>query len=114
MQRAEETATSLTQLANKEEEEILQKATVDQHWVAVGYEDQKREAASAGRAIKNGILFRVAVSVAGRQCVALIDSGASQSYMAPETVNLCKLECQPIVMHLELADGSKIKSTQQT
>ena len=76
MLRAEETATLLTQLATEEKEEILQKATVDQHWVAVGYEDPKEEIVSVGRDVKQGILFRVAVSIAGRQCVALIDSGA--------------------------------------
>ena len=112
--RAEETATSLTQLANEEKEDILQKATVDQHWVAVGYIDQKEGSASVGREIEQGILFRVAVSIAGRRCVALIDSGASQSYMAPETVTLCELSCEPALVHLELADGTKIKSTQQT
>ena len=60
------------------------------------------------------MLFRVAVSVAGRRCVALIDSGASQSYISPETVILCEIECSPALVHLELADGSKIQSTQQT
>ena len=34
--------------------------------------------------------------------------------MAPETVNLCELECHPALVHLELADGTKIKSTQET
>ena len=34
--------------------------------------------------------------------------------MAPATVNLCELECHPTIMHLELADGSKIKSLEQT
>ena len=72
---------------------------VDQHWVAVGYTDQKERSASVGREIAQGILFRVAVSVAGHQCVALIDSGASQSYMAPETVNLCELDCKPALVH---------------
>ena len=45
--------------------------------------------------IKDGILFRVAISVAGRRCVALIDSGASQSYISPEIVTLCELQCSP-------------------
>ena len=81
--------------------------------MAIG-EEEKSQVASAGRKITDGMLFRVAVSVAGRKCVALIDSGASQSYMAPKTVTLCELECEPAVLHLELADGSKIKATQQT
>ena len=70
--------------------------------------------ASAGRKIKDGILFRVTVSIGGRNCIALIDSGASQSYMAPATVARCELACEPALLHLELADGTKIKSTQQT
>ena len=52
-------------------------------WVAVGYSDQE-ELASVDRKIKDGILFQVAISVSGRRCVALIDSGASQSYILPE------------------------------
>ena len=62
----------------------------------------------------DGMLFRVAVSIAGRRVIALIDSGASQSYMAPETASLCELECESAELYLELADGSKITSTQQT
>ena len=79
----------------------------------MGYSDQE-ELASVDRKIKDGILFRVAISVAGRRCVALIDSGASQSYISPEIVTLCELHCSPTLIHLELADGSKVRSTQQT
>ena len=85
-----------------------------QHWVAIGVEEKDTSSASAGRRIKDGMLFRVAVSIAGRRVIALIDSGASQSCMAPKTTALCELECEPAELHLELADGSKIKSTQQT
>ena len=46
--------------------------------------------------------------------MALIDSGASQSYITPETVAVCELKCVPSVLHLELADGTKIQSTEQT
>ena len=46
--------------------------------------------------------------------LALIDSGASQSYISPEIVTLCELQCSPTLIHLELADGSKVRSTQQT
>ena len=83
------------------------------HWVAVGYSAQE-ELASVDRKIKDGILFCVAISVAGRRCVALIDSGASQSYISPEIVTLCELECSPTLINLQLADGSKVRSTQQT
>ena len=98
------------QLINEEKEGILQEAMVDQHWVTVGIEDQKEERANVGREIKDGMLFRAVVSIASGRCVAFIDSGASQSYMAPKTVNLCELECCPMLVHLELADGTKIKS----
>ena len=120
---AEETATSLMQLATTVEErarihrtgeDILQEAMAGRHWVALGDTDTIEEKTNAGRKIKDGILFRVAVSVAGRRCVALIDSGASQSYISPETAALCELECSPASVHLELADGSKIEATQQT
>ena len=87
----------------------------NQHWVAIGDEvEEQIMKASAGRKIKDGVLFRVSVSIAGKECIALIDSGASQSYMAPATVAHCELECEPALLHLELADGTKIKSTQQT
>ena len=43
-----------------------------------------------------------------------MDSGASQSYIAPKIVALCEIECSPALVHLELADGSKVQSTQQT
>ena len=120
--RAEETATSLLQLAETVEErtrihrpgeELLDKAMAGQHWVAIGG-DEAQEMTNAGRKIKDGILLRVTVSIAGRNCVALIDSGASQSYIAPETVTLCEVDCSPALVHLELADGSKVQSTQQT
>ncbi|MCV6575517.1 MAG: retroviral-like aspartic protease family protein, partial [Cohaesibacter sp.] len=120
--RAEETATSLMQLAKTVEErtrihqpgeELLGKAMAGRHWVAIGG-DEAQEMTNAGRKVIDGVLFRVTVSIAGRNCVALIDSGASQSYIAPETVTLCELGCSPALIHLELADGSKVQSTQQT
>ena len=123
MPRVEEKATSLLQPTNagKEEtsvhltgREILQQATTGQQWVALGEDNEAEETTIVGRKIKDGILFRVTVSVAGRQLIALIDSGASQCYMSPDTVALCELECQPAEIHLELADGSKVQATQQT
>ena len=96
--KAEETATSLLQLSNEEDktrthppgEDLIDKAMAAQHWVAIGEEDPNTMKASAGRKIVDGMLFRVAVSIAGRRVIALIDSGASQSYMAPETASLCE------------------------
>ena len=120
--RAEETATSLMQLSKTIEErtsdhrtgeEILQKAMAGRHWIALG-DDYDHEETNAGRRVQDGILLRVAVSVAGRRCVALIDSGASQSYISPETVAMSEILCSPALVHLELADGSKIEATQQT
>ena len=110
------------QLSNEEkeirmhppDEELIEKAMADQHWVAIGGEDNVTAHASVGRKLKDGMLFRVAVSIVGRRVIALIDSGASQSYMAPETASLCELDCEPALLHLELADGTKIQSTQQT
>ena len=121
--KAETTATMLLQPTNNKEEEtrvhppgekLIEKAMAAQHWVAIGVEEQKTSNASAGRKLQDGMLFHVAVSISRRRVVALIDSGASQSYMAPEIVALCELKCEPAELHLELADGSKIKSTLQT
>ena len=121
--QAEERATSLMQLADTVEErtrihrpgeELLQQAVAGQHWVAIGGEAQEKQTTNAGRTIKDGMLFRVAVSLMGRRLVALIDSGASQSYISPDTATICELECHPVEIHLELADGSKIQATQQT
>ena len=60
--RAEEIATSITQLARKEErvdkehveDNLLNEAMVGRHWVAVAYSDQE-ELASVDRKIKDGI-----------------------------------------------------------
>ena len=95
-------------------EAMLQKAMAGQQWVALGDLEESDEKIIAGRKVKDGILFCVAVSVAGRELIALIDSGASQCYISPDAVALCELECQPAEVHLELADGSKVQATQQT
>ena len=119
---AKSTETTLLQPAPAEEEsqhhplgeKLIEKAMTGQHWVAIGEDSEEIAKASAGRRVSDGILFRVTVSINGRRCIALIDSGASQSYIAPDTVTLCEINCIPAVMHLELADGSKIQSTEQT
>ena len=104
-------ATSLTQLATTIEERakshqtgkyILQKAIADQHWVALGDIQDHEEKTHVGRRVKDGVLFQVVVSVAGKRCVALIDSGASKSYISPETVTLYEVECSPAIVQLEL------------
>ena len=83
------------------------------HWVAIGDEDEDQAKASVGRNVCNGMLFKVAVLLNGRRCIALVDSGASQSYVSPELATLAELNCVPSVLHLELADGSKIQATEQ-
>ena len=80
-----------------------------QYWVAIGGEEAQQPT-NVSRRIRDGVLFRGAVFIAGRNCIALIDSGAFQSYMAPEIVIVCEVECSPALVHLELADGSKIQS----
>ena len=82
--RAEETATSLLQLAKTVEERTgvinlvknYWESNGGRHWVAIGG-DEAQETTNAGRKVQDGILFRVTVSIAGRNCAALIDSGAS-------------------------------------
>ena len=105
------------QAATKEEkssvppvgEELLKKATADQHWFAGGH-GYLDEAASVGRSVADGVLFKVAVDICGRKSTALIDSGASQCYIALERAAACELYLEKEELHLELADGPKVQS----
>ena len=90
----------------------LQKNMAEQHWLAVGTDDPGM-ASTVARAVTDGILFKIVVSIAGRQKIGLIDSGASHCYMSPETAAICELQLNPEILHLELADGSKVQSTQK-
>ena len=79
-------------------------------WIAVG--DRSTDCASRTvRQVTDGLLLKLAVSIAGRRLVALVDSGASRCYMSPEIVTSLGLITSPAQVHLELADGSKIHST---
>ena len=121
--KVQSTETALLQLVTGEEktvrnhptdQKILEQAMAGRHWVAIGDEDEDNQAkASVGRQVKDGMLFKVAVTLNSRRCIALIDSGASQSYVSPEIATLAELNCVPSVLFLELADGSKIQSTEQ-
>ena len=91
---------------------MMTRSEAEQHWLAVGHETTN-EAVSVGRCIGDGILLRVPASVHGRKLIALIDSGASRCYMSPHTAAHCDLKLEKETMYLELADGSKIQSTQK-
>ena len=54
----------------------MREATADQHWLAMGH-DYHDEAASVGRSVSDGVLFKIAVLISGKKLIALIDSGAS-------------------------------------
>ena len=83
-----------------------------QPWIVVG--DQSTDYASrVRRQVTDGVLLKLTVSINGRQLIALIDSGALRCYMSPEAVTSLGLKTSPALVHLELADGSKIRSTQQ-
>ena len=72
-------------------EDLLKQAMAGQHWIAIGDEAQEEQMTNAGRRVHDGILFRVAVSVARRRLVALVDSGASQSYIFQILYHFVKL-----------------------
>ena len=55
---------------------MLREAKADQHWLAVGH-DYLDEAASVGRSVSDGVLFKIVVGIFERELTALIDSGAS-------------------------------------
>ena len=83
-----------------------------QPWVAVGSSTTDC-APKVGRSEDDGILLKIKIQIQGRTYVALIDSGASRNYASPEAVVEWELLGTPDVVHLELADGSKIRSTQK-
>ena len=43
-------------------EDLLREATADQHWLAVGH-DYHDEAASVGRIVSDGVLFKIVVRI---------------------------------------------------
>ena len=120
--KVQSTETTLLQLASGEDkmvrnhptdQKILEQAMAGRHWVAIGDEDKDQAKASVSRQVKDGMLFKVAVVLNSHRCIALVDSGASQSYVSPEIATLAELNCIPSVLYLELADGSKCQSTEQ-
>ena len=83
-----------------------------QPWVAVGSSTTDC-APKVGRNEDDGILLKIKIQIQGRTYVALVDSGASRNYASPEAVANWELSSTPDLVHLELADGSKIRSTQK-
>ena len=83
-----------------------------QPWVAVGSSTTDC-APKVGRAEDDGLLLKSKYKSRGKVYVALVDSGASRNYASPEAVVDWELPGTPDVVHLELADGSKIRSTQK-
>ena len=116
----EEEATSSTQPANPVQEtsahltssDYEKQNKADQHWLAIGVKNVGAMT-SVAKFVSNGILFKVAIRITGRQRIGLIDSGASHCYMSPETIALCELLWHLEMLYLELADSSKVQSTQK-
>ena len=90
-------------------EDLFKEAMADQHWLAVGHK-YLDEATSVGRSVNYGVLFKVVMGISGQIFTALIDSGASQCYIALDITALCKLNLEKETLHLELANGSKVQS----
>ena len=88
------------------------KETPTQPWVAVGSSTTDC-APKVGRSEDDGVLLKIKIQIQGKVYVALVDSGASRNYASPEAVVDWELPGTPDVVHLELADGSKICSTQK-
>ena len=78
-----------------------------QPWVAVGSSTTDC-APKVGRNEDDGILLKMKIQIQGRTYVALVDSGASRNYAAPDAVEYWELPSTPDLVHLELVDGSKI------
>ena len=83
-----------------------------QPWVAVGSSTTDC-APKVGRAEDDGLLLKIKIQIQGRTYVALVDSGASRNYASPEAVEYWELPSTLDLVHLELTNGSKIRSTQK-
>ena len=83
-----------------------------QPWVAMG-SSTTNYAPKVGRNEDDGLLLKIKIQIQGRTYVALVDSGASKNYASPDAVENWELPSTPDLVHLELADGSKIHSTQK-
>ena len=92
--------------------EIQRTDAPTQPWVAVGSSTTDC-APKVGRSEDDGVLLKIKIQIQGRTYVALVDSGASRNYASPDAVVEWELQGTPDVVHLELADGSKIRSTQK-
>ena len=88
------------------------KQTPNRPWVAVG-SSTTNCAPKIGRSEDDGILFKISVHIEGRTYATLIDSRASRCYASPIVVNTWELQYTPKLVHLELVDSSKIRSTQK-
>ena len=109
--KVQSTETTLLQLVTGEDktvrnhptdQKILEQAMAGRHWVAIGDENENQAKASVGRNVCDGMLFKVALLLNGRRCIALVDSGASQSYVSPELATLAELDCVPSVPALRI------------
>ena len=116
-QKWETPETPATQPVTKEQGEASDRPTGGQSssneaptqpWVAVGSSTTDC-APKVGRAEDDGILFKIKMQIQGKVYVALVDSGASRNYASPEAVVDWELPGTPELVHLELADGSKIR-----
>ena len=71
---------------------------------------QAAEGVHLDRTVDDGILLVVPITVYGKTARALIDSGASRSFVSPETVVRVGLHSIGESCLLELANGHKILS----
>ena len=78
-------------------------------WVAVQSQTAPHDCTSM-RTQEDGILLVVTVRVHGKEARALIDSGASRSFISPAAIVRLGLHCVPSECVLELADGKKVLS----
>ena len=76
-------------------------------WCAV---HQKDEPARPSRGQDDGVLLTVPARVYGKKVTALVDSGATRSFISPGAVLKCGLRAVHQETVLELADGRKLLS----
>ena len=100
---------SVTQQSETTDQEVQQLLTEQpaSNWCAVHHTD---EPVGSTRRPDDGILLVVTARVYGKECRALVDSGATRSFITPAAVLRCGLHTTHQETLLELADGRKLLS----
>ena len=119
LQRWQEMGKSCVGVRQKRaEKSCVQAEPQDKRWVAmsnfrkpVGNENTEKDKNTENvRSEEDGVLFIIPVRIYGKFFQALVDSGASRSFVSPRVVETAQLRWEPHDTFLELGNGERILS----